>query len=310
MNSPPKKVQRGKEKIAGLSRLSTGETPLPRKPVWIRVQSPVSPAVNAVKTTLRHHHLHTVCEEAACPNLNECFAQGTATFLIMGNICTRRCPFCDIAHGYPAPLDSSEPENLAQTVAKMRLSYVVITSVNRDDLADGGAGHFVACIKAVKHVAPEIRVEVLVPDFRKQMEIALKQFASALPAVFNHNLETVPRLYPTVRPGAEYAHSLQLLQNFKQSYPSVPTKSGLMLGLGEELAEIHQALQDLRVHGCDRLTLGQYLQPSRHHLAVQRYFTPLEFADLEKYAYTLGFERVSAGPLVRSSYHAAEQASY
>jgi lipoic acid synthetase len=307
MTQPTKKIQRGKEKTARLAHKITGEDTPQRKPTWIRVKSPVGNSVNLLKATFRQHHLHTVCEEATCPNLNECFAQGTATFLIMGNVCTRRCPFCDVAHGVPDPLDSREPQNLAQTVSAMHLVYVVITSVNRDDLADGGAGHFVACIEAVRQLSPQIRVEVLVPDFRQQLACALQTFTTALPDVFNHNLETVPRLYSAVRPGANYQHSLSLLQRFKQSYPQLPTKSGLMLGLGEEITEVYQVMQDLRAHGCNRLTLGQYLQPSRYHLPVQRYVTPAEFKELAQQAYDLGFDHVLSGPLVRSSYHAAEQ---
>lgn len=301
----PKKVQRGQEKTARLAH-KIGGNEIPRKPAWIRVKSPVGNRVNILKETLRQHHLHTVCEEAICPNLNECFALGTATFLIMGNVCTRRCPFCDVAHGIPAPSDREEPQNLAQTVSALGLNYVVITSVNRDDLVDGGAGHFVACIEAVRQLSPQIRVEILVPDFRQQLERALTTFATALPDVFNHNLETVPRLYPSVRPGADYRHSLKLLHQFKHRYPQIPTKSGVMLGLGEELSEVYQIMEDLRAQGCDKLTLGQYLQPSRYHLPVQRYVTPTEFQTLGQQAYDLGFTHVLSAPLVRSSYHAAK----
>lgn len=301
----PKKIQRGQEKTARLVHKIESEATTQRKPAWIRIKSPIDNRVNTLKAKFRQHHLHTVCEEATCPNLNECFAQGTATFLIMGNVCTRRCPFCDVAHGIPAPLDNEEPQHLAQTVLAMELNYVVITSVNRDDLADGGAGHFVACMKAVRQVSPQIRVEILVPDFRRQWKQALAIFATTLPDVFNHNLETVPRLYSTVRPGADYQHSLKLLHQFKQNHPQIPTKSGVMLGLGEEIAEIHQVMTDLRRQGCDKLTLGQYLQPSRYHLPVQRYVTPTEFKELEQRAYNLGFTHVLSAPLVRSSYHAA-----
>lgn len=296
-------IQRGQEK----TRRHCLESIPQRKPSWIRIQSPVGKQVNTLKTTLRQHHLHTVCEAATCPNLNECFGQGTATFLIMGEVCTRRCPFCDIAHGLPAPLDTNEPKNLAQTVVAMQLDYVVITSVNRDDLSDGGAGHFVACITAIRDLAPQIQIEILVPDFRRQLEKAIPLFATALPAVLNHNLETAPRLYATVRPGASYQHSLYLLQRFKAHYPHIPTKSGLMLGLGETITEVYQVMEDLRRQNCDYLTLGQYLQPTCYHLPVQRYLSPVEFKQLAHQAHNLGFKRVMSGPLVRSSYHAAEQ---
>jgi len=277
-----------------------------RKPAWIRIKIPTGNRVDVLKGKLRAHHLHTVCEEANCPNLNECFASGTATFLIMGKLCTRRCPFCDVEHGRPLPLDAEEPANLAQTVAAMSLNYVVITSVNRDDLRDGGAQHFAACIQAIRALSSTVRVEVLVPDFRGRMEIALAIFQQIPPDVFNHNVETVPRLYRQVRPGADYAGSLQLLRHFKTQHPTVPTKSGLMLGLGEEIAEIQQVMQDLREHHCEILTLGQYLQPSRQHLPVQRYITPAEFVELREYAKTLGFKQVASAPLVRSSYRADE----
>jgi len=279
------------------------------KPDWIRIKVPTGGAVNRLKATLRKHNLHTVCEEASCPNLNECFSNGTATFMVMGDTCTRRCPFCDVAHGRPAPLDSNEPFNLAQTIAAMSLNYVVITSVNRDDLRDGGAGHFVACLQAVRECSPQISIEILVPDFRGRMEIALKKFRQALPDVFNHNLETIPRLYQYVRPGADYEWSLQLLKHFKMNYPEVPTKSGLMLGLGEKTEEVLQVMKALRRQGCDMLTLGQYLQPSRHHLGVQRYLLPEEFEQLSEQGYQMGFKNIASGPMVRSSYQADKQAT-
>ncbi|TPW16931.1 MAG: lipAH, partial [Halothiobacillaceae bacterium] len=249
-----------------------------------------------------------VCEEAACPNLGECFSHGTATFMIMGDICTRRCPFCDVAHGKPKPLDSDEPEQLAQTIKAMRLNYVVITSVDRDDLRDGGAAHFVACIQAVRRHSPQTQIEVLVPDFRGRMEIALEVLSAAPPDVFNHNLETIPRLYKQARPGADYRWSLTLIQKFKAFHPQVPTKSGLMLGLGETNEEILAVLSDLRTYDCDRLTLGQYLQPSRHHLPVARFVHPDEFKTLGTAAKQLGFTHIASGPMVRSSYHADLQA--
>ena len=282
---------------------------MPRKPPWIRVKAPIGPAVQKLKSVLRARGLHTVCEEASCPNIGECFSHGTATFMIMGDICTRRCPFCDVAHGRPGPLDPHEPERLAETVEGMGLSYVVVTSVDRDDLRDGGAGHFTACIRALRRRRPELRIEILVPDFRGRMERALAVLAEEPPDVFNHNLETVPRLYRKARPGADYRWSLDLIRSFKEAHPQVPTKSGLMLGLGEEESEVMEVLQDLRTHDCDMLTLGQYLQPSRYHLAVERFWTPDEFDTLGRAARALGFENVASGPLVRSSYHADLQAS-
>ena len=306
MNIPK---QRGADKTSRIPiKIIPTKTRL-RKPDWIRIKIPTGKAIGHLKTTLRKHHLHTVCEEAACPNLNECFSGGTATFMIMGELCTRRCPFCDVAHGRPAPLDSDEPLNLAKTIAAMQLKYVVITSVDRDDLRDGGAGHFVACIQAVRELSPKTQLEILVPDFRGRMEIALEIFHQAPPNVFNHNLETVPRLYKQARPGADYKWSLQLLKRFKAEHPQVPTKSGLMLGLGEKLEEVLEVMQDLRTHGCEMLTLGQYLQPSEHHLPVERYVTPLEFEQLADSGYKMGFKNVASGPMVRSSYHADMQAS-
>ncbi len=280
-----------------------------RKPAWIRARSPNSPEVARLKTVLRERNLHTVCEEASCPNLGECFGHGTATFMIMGAICTRRCPFCDVAHGKPDALDASEPENLAHTVAAMGLKYVVVTSVDRDDLRDGGAAHFSACIQAIRQRAPHTKLEILVPDFRGRMDVALEILNNNPPDVFNHNLETVPRLYRQARPGSDYTWSLTLLKRFKQQHPTLPTKSGVMLGLGETLEEVQQVMADLRAHGCDMLTLGQYLQPSQHHLPVARYVTPHEFDELADIGRTLGFVNVASGPMVRSSYHADLQAA-
>lgn len=279
------------------------------KPRWIRAKAPNTPAVARLKKILRDKNLYTVCEEAACPNIGECFGHGTATFMIMGEICTRRCPFCDVAHGKPNPLDQDEPQNLAKTIQAMELKYVVITSVDRDDLRDGGAGHFAACIKATRQHSPDTGIEILVPDFRGRMEVALDILSQTAPDVFNHNLETVPRLYRQARPGADYAWSLKLLQEYKARHPEVPTKSGLMLGLGETLEEVAEVMRDLREHDCDMLTLGQYLQPSQHHLPVSRYVTPEEFKQLEELGYELGFGNVASGPMVRSSYHADKQAA-
>jgi lipoic acid synthetase len=261
-----------------------------------------------LKQILRANHLHTVCEEAACPNIAECFGAGTATFMILGSLCTRRCPFCDVAHGRPLPPDPEEPANLARTVAAMGLQFVVVTSVDRDDLRDGGAQHFADCIRALRAQAPDTHIEILVPDFRGRLDKALAILTAAPPDVFNHNLETVPRLYRAARPGADYAHSLQLLSAFKAQHPHIPTKSGLMLGLGETNDEIEAVMRDLRAHGCDLLTIGQYLQPSAHHLPVERFVTPEEFAHFAALGKRLGFTNVASGPLVRSSYHAEQQA--
>jgi len=284
------------------------EVPL-AKPRWIRARAPNAPEVARLKSILRDKGLYTVCEEAACPNIGECFRHGTATFMIMGDICTRRCPFCDVAHGKPRPLNPEEPTRLAETIAAMGLRYVVVTSVDRDDLRDGGAGHFADCIRAIRNSCADTRIEILTPDFRGRLEPALARLCEAPPDVFNHNLETVPRLYKKARPGADYAWSLTLLQQFKQQHPRVPTKSGLMLGLGEELDEVIAVMRDLREHGVDMITLGQYLQPSQHHLPVERYVTPEEFAELERIGYQLGFANVASGPMVRSSYHADQQAA-
>jgi len=280
-----------------------------RKPEWIRVKSGSGAGYNEVKRLLREHQLHTVCEEASCPNIGECFGKGTATFMILGDVCTRRCPFCDVAHGRPGALDPEEPAHLGETVALLGLRYVVVTSVDRDDLRDGGAEHFARCVAAIRGCSPATRIEILVPDFRGRMQTALELLGREAPDVFNHNLESVPRLYRAVRPGADYAWSLELLRRFKAAQPQVPTKSGLMLGLGESRAEIEEVLRDLREHGCDMLTLGQYLQPTRHHLPVARYACPEEFADLAALARELGFRNVASGPLVRSSYHADRQAA-
>ena len=284
------------------------DKPLP-KPRWIRARSPNSPEVVRLKQILREQKLHTVCEEAACPNLGECFSHGTATFMIMGGICTRRCPFCDVAHGRPEPLDPDEPQHLADTIDAMGLRFVVITSVDRDDLRDGGAGHFAACIRAVRATSPATNIEILTPDFRGREEKALAILAAEPPDVFNHNLETVPRLYRQARPGADYHGSLRLIRRFKQLCPQIPAKSGLMVGLGESDEEIIEVLRDLRAHGCDNLTIGQYLAPSRHHLPVQRYVTPEQFDALAARARELGFDKVASGPMVRSSYHAELQAN-
>jgi lipoyl synthase len=282
-------------------------TPL-KKPDWIRVKAGNSQAFYDVKRRLREHNLHTVCEEASCPNIGECFGKGTATFMILGELCTRRCPFCDVAHGRPKPPDTEEPLNLARTIAAMGLKYVVITSVDRDDLRDGGARHFADCIGAVRSHSPQTRIEILTPDFRGRLEKALDVLGSGLPDVMNHNLETVPRLYKMARPGADYQHSLDLLQNFKRRYPGIPTKSGLMVGLGETDAEILEVMRDLRAHEVDMLTVGQYLQPTRGHLPVLRYVEPARFKALEAAAFEMGFRHAACGPLVRSSYHADQQA--
>ena len=301
--------QRGADKTARIPiKIIASTAPLP-KPSWLRVRLPASSSkVQQIKNMLRERNLHSVCEEASCPNLPECFAKGTATFMIMGDICTRRCPFCDVAHGRPLPLDSSEPEHLARSIADLGLRYVVITSVDRDDLRDGGAGHFVACIQAVRRYNPNTKIEILVPDFRGRMEVALRLMHECPPDVFNHNLETVAKLYLKVRPGSDYAWSLRLLEQFKQRCPQVPTKSGIMLGIGETMEEVEQVLHDLRAHKVDMVTLGQYLQPSPHHLPVERYVEPQEFDYYADLGERMGFANVASGPLVRSSYHADIQA--
>lgn len=283
-------------------------TTIQRKPEWMRVRLSASPKVQAIKNILRSHKMATVCEEAACPNLHECFSNGTATFMIMGEICTRRCPFCDVGHGKPNPLDTEEPQNLARAIHEMGLSYVVITSVDRDDLRDGGAQHFADCIREARLLSPGLKVEVLVPDFRGRMAPALEILSATPPDVFNHNMETIPRLYREARPGANYEWSLKLLKEYKALNPSLPTKSGLMVGLGESKDELLRALDDLRAHDVDMLTVGQYLQPSSSHLPVDRFVHPDEFAEYTEYAESIGFKQAACGPLVRSSYHADKQA--
>jgi lipoic acid synthetase len=313
MSKQPQKVITG-EKLKGAAKVARipikvePATERIRKPSWIRAKSPFHPNVKKLKAVLREQKLHTVCEEAACPNLGECFGKGTATFMIMGDICTRRCPFCDVGHGRPNPLDKSEPDNLADTIQAMGLSYVVITSVDRDDLREGGAAHFIECIEKVRAKNAGIEIEILVPDFRGRMDVALEIMHKHPPDVFNHNLETVPRLYKQCRPGSDYQWSLELLKKFKQAQPGVATKSGLMLGLGEEIEEVIDVMRDLRTHEVEMLTLGQYLQPSKHHLPVKRYVTPDEFDALYTVGMELGFTHVASGPMVRSSYHADLQA--
>lgn len=300
--------QRGADKLSRIPvKVARTEVPL-RKPSWIRAKAHSHPRVQQIKKLMRELRLSSVCEEAGCPNLGECFSHGTATFMIMGDICTRRCPFCDVAHGRPDPLDPEEPANLARAIAQLELSYVVITSVDRDDLRDGGSSHFDACIREVRRINPDTQIEVLVPDYRGRMDRALDAVASP-PDVFNHNLETVPRLYRQCRPGSDYQWSLTLLAEHKKRFLSVPTKSGLMLGLGEELDEVKAVMRDLRDHNVDMLTLGQYLQPSRDHLPVIRFVHPDEFDDLAVYGREIGFAHVASGPMVRSSYHADRQAA-
>jgi lipoic acid synthetase len=299
---------RGADKVRRIPVKVIPTTELLTKPAWIRVKIPASPKINHIKQKLREHKLASVCEEASCPNLGECFSNGTATFMIMGEICTRRCPFCDVAHGKPNPLNGDEPTELASAISEMGLSYVVITSVDRDDLKDSGAQHFATCISETRRLNPDIQVEVLVPDFRGRMDIALDILKDSPPDVFNHNLETVPRLYKKARPGADYVWSLELLKRYKAFKPAVTTKSGLMLGLGETLDEVKQVMDDLFTHNIDMVTLGQYLQPSKDHLKVERYVHPDEFEELRLYGEKLGFKHVASGPLVRSSYHADRQA--
>lgn len=299
--------KRGADKVARIPIKVIPTETMPRKPDWIRVRIPASPKIAEVKQKLRKHKLHTVCEEANCPNLGECFGGGTATFMIMGDICTRRCPFCDVGHGRPNPLAENEPKELATAIADMGLKYVVITSVDRDDLKDGGAQHFANCISESRALSPNLELEILVPDFRGRMDIALDILKQTPPDVFNHNLETVPSLYKKVRPGSDYQWSLDLLKAYKQACPDVLTKSGLMLGIGEEIDEVVQVMKDMRAHDIDMITLGQYLQPSKHHLAVERFVHPDEFDELAVIAKELGFKHVASGPMVRSSYHADEQ---
>lgn len=299
---------RGAEKVARIPVKVIPTEKMLRKPDWIRVRVPATPRIDEIKKKLRKHGLHTVCEEASCPNLGECFGGGTATFMIMGDICTRRCPFCDVAHGRPNALNQNEPKELAEAIADMDLSYVVVTSVDRDDLRDGGAQHFADCIRETRERAANIQIEVLVPDFRGRMDVALQILSQTPPDVFNHNLETVPSLYKKVRPGSDYQWSLKLLKEYKALVPNVLTKSGLMLGIGEELSEVEQVMADLRSHDVDMLTLGQYLQPSREHLALERFVTPQEFDELAVLGKKMGFTHVASGPMVRSSYHADKQA--
>ena len=313
VSAKPAKVEmgvklRGAEKLARIPVKIIPTDDVLRKPDWIRVRIPVSPEVENIKQTLRKHKLHSVCEEASCPNLGECFSGGTATFMIMGDICTRRCPFCDVGHGRPNPLDENEPQSLAAAIADMKLKYVVITSVDRDDLRDGGAQHFVDCLRAIRALSPGIQLETLVPDYRGRMDIALDITTTEPPDVFNHNLETVPRLYKAARPGSDFEWSLDLLQRFKERVPGVPTKSGVMLGLGETDEEVIEVMKRMREHDVDMLTLGQYLQPSRDHMAVQRYVHPDTFAWFAEEGLKMGFKNVASGPLVRSSYHADQQA--
>lgn len=316
MNSPKGfKMERGvkyrdalKTSIIPVKNIDLDQTLLP-KPAWLKIKLPrTSEKVDAIKNGIRRHQLHSVCEEASCPNLHECFHHGTATFMILGAICTRRCPFCDVAHGKPLPPDPNEPQQLAETIFDMKLKYVVITSVDRDDLPDRGAGHFADCIKAIRALNPQIKIEILVPDFRGRISQALEKFKDNPPDVFNHNLENIPRLYSTIRPGANYEWSLKLLREFKALFPHIPTKSGLMVGLGETNEEILAVMEDLRKNNVTMLTLGQYLQPSRHHLPVSRYVSPDEFDELREKAFAMGFEQAACGPFVRSSYHADLQA--
>jgi len=300
---------RGAEKVRRIPIKVIPTERMPKKPSWLRVRIPASPEISRTKKILRQRKLSSVCEEASCPNLPECFSRGTATFMIMGEICTRRCPFCDVAHGKPVELDQGEPSQLAAAIKEMGLNYVVITSVDRDDLKDSGALHFGKCVDEVRKLNADTTIEVLVPDFRGRMQIALDVFSKMVPDVFNHNLETVPRLYKRVRPGANYDWSMDLLYNFKRCNNHIPTKSGLMLGLGEDPEEVKAVMRDLRAKQVDMVTLGQYLQPSRNHLKVERFVTPDEFDELAVYGKSLGFRSVASGPLVRSSYHADLQMS-
>lgn len=299
---------KGAEKVARIPIKVKPQAERLRKPSWIRAKSPFHPNVKKLKSVLRDQKLHTVCEEAACPNLGECFGKGTATFMIMGDICTRRCPFCDVGHGRPNPLDENEPKHLAETIKAMGLSYVVITSVDRDDLRDGGAAHFVECVSQARDLNEGIEIEILVPDFRGRMDVALEIMHKSPPDVFNHNLETIPRLYKQCRPGSDYQWSLDLLKQFKKIHPAVATKSGMMLGLGETKEEVIEVMKDMREHDVEMLTLGQYLQPSKHHLPVERYVELEEFDSLYEIGMELGFKHVASGPMVRSSYHADLQA--
>jgi lipoic acid synthetase len=301
---------RGADKVSRIPiKVIPTDSPL-KKPAWLRVKLPTQSQALKVRDMLRNNKLHTVCEEASCPNLPECFGSGTATFMILGQVCTRRCPFCDVGHGRPLPIAelAQEPAQLADAVSKMKLRYVVITSVDRDDLRDGGARHFADCVRAVRAAQPGLKVEILTPDFRGRMDVAIDEMSESPPDVFNHNMETVPRLYKQARPGADYQWSLDLIRKFGERHPDIPTKSGLMVGLGENMDEIKSTMRDLRAHGCRMLTVGQYLAPSDAHLPVARYYTPDEFEALQAYGEEIGFEHVASGPLVRSSYHADQQA--
>lgn len=305
-------MSKGEYKTKSLKHKPDSEQPKLKKPSWIKAKLPSAKHIGRVtelKKILREQKLNTVCEEASCPNLGECFGNGTATFMIMGHICTRKCPFCDVTHGRPNPLDLDEPQHLAQTIQAMRLNYVVITSVDRDDLRDGGAKHFADCIQGIRQTTPDITIETLVPDFKGRLTIALDILAESPPDVLNHNLETIPRLYEEARPAADYQGSLDLLKRFKEMSPNTITKSGLMVGLGETMAELLDVMRDLRKHEVNMLTVGQYLQPSDFHLAVQRYWTPEEFKEIEQHGIAMGFTHVASGPMVRSSYHADLQAS-
>ena len=313
ITTPPEKAQQG-VKLKGeakTARIPIKIVPLDKplqKPDWIRVRAPSGSRFYEIKNILREQKLHTVCEEASCPNIGECFGKGTATFMIMGDICTRRCPFCDVGHGRPNPLDADEPRHLGETIAKLRLKYVVVTSVDRDDLRDGGAQHFADCIRETREQSPETQIEVLVPDFRGRLDIALDILTGSPPDVMNHNLETVPRLYKQARPGSDYQHSLTLLKDFKARNPEVATKSGIMVGLGETDEEILEVMRDMRAHDIDMITIGQYLAPTNSHLPVLRYVTPERFKFFEEEAYRMGFRHAAVGALVRSSYHADQQA--
>ena len=308
MEKIPLKQLKGESKMSRLREKPDPTRERLRKPDWIRIDARSNANVKKVKQQLRELNLHTVCEEASCPNLAECFSNKTATLMIMGAICTRRCPFCDVAHGRPMALDPDEPKNVARNTAQLGLRYVVITSVDRDDLKDGGAGHFAECVREARALNEALKVEILVPDFRGRMEVALEKLSAQLPDVLNHNLETVPSLYSKVRPGADYFWSLSLLYQFKKLHPQVDTKSGIMVGLGETQEEVIKVMRDLRANDVDMITIGQYLQPTKHHLAVERYVTPEEFKEYEEIGYQLGFKNVASGPMVRSSYHADIQA--
>ncbi len=304
-------MPKGQYKTKSLKNRPDPLAPKLKKPRWIKAKLPKAkeiPKVKALKNILREQGLHSVCEEASCPNLGECFGHGTATFMIMGDICTRKCPFCDVTHGRPKALNAEEPNHLARTVKAMKLNYVVITSVDRDDLRDGGSKHFMNCVSAIRHASPHTKIETLVPDFKGRLTVALNTLSQTPPDVLNHNLETVPRLYEEARPAANYQGSLDLLKRFKEMNPNITTKSGLMVGLGETMEELLQVMQDLRDHKVDMLTVGQYLQPSNYHLSVKHYWTPEAFKQIEDAGYAMGFRNVASGPMVRSSYHADLQA--